>query len=411
MTWERPSDPPDRPFGVVRIASVPGIRFGPGASRDLGGVVAARGSRAALVVGQRSMPRERLAALHAELARHGVDIAVELRSTPEPDPEDIDALAAQVRSARATVVLGVGGGSTLDTAKAVAGLAPGTSSVMDHLEGVGRGVPYRGPALPWVAVPTTAGTGSEVTRNAVLTRRGPAGFKRSFRDDRLIATDAVVDPDLLAGAPPSLIASNGLDALTQLLEAATSAGASRFTDALAVDGLRSVRAGLLVWHADPEGVDAATARGQMAWAALLSGLCLANAGLGAVHGLAAPVGALLSIPHGTACGALLTATVRLNIRALEDRDAGAPGLARYAAAGRVLCDLGPRATDAEARAALVGLLGTWTRRLEMPSLVDLGLGASDVSHVLAGVSSSSMRTNPVALSDAELRAILLDRPA
>jgi alcohol dehydrogenase len=246
-----------------------------------------------------------------------------------------------------------------------------------------------------------------MTRNAVITQRGPGGFKRSFRDDRLIATDALVDPDLLAGSSPTLIAANGLDALTQLLEAWTSTAANPMTDPLALDGLTSVRAGLLPWHADPSGPDAGPARTHMAWAALLSGICLANAGLGAVHGLVAPIGALLPIAHGAACGAILAATVRANILAMERRDPAAVGLVRYAIAGRLLAGMDDDATDAAAREALVELLASWTVALDAPRLSELGLRESDAATILAGVSSNSMRTNPVGLTDAELAAILL----
>ena len=157
--------------------------------------------------------------------------------------------------------------------------------------------------MPFVAVPTTAGTGSEATRNAVISERGPAGYKRSFRDERLVAADAVVDPDLLAGNDRGRIAANGMDALTQLLEAYTSLRAGPLTDALALSGLEAARDGLVAWHADPDGPGAPGARSRMAYAALLSGICLAHAGLGAVHGLASPLGAQFPVPHGAACGA------------------------------------------------------------------------------------------------------------
>ena len=241
------------------------------------------------------------------------------------------------------VVVGIGGGSVLDTAKAVAGLLIPGNSVMDHLEGVGPELPYRGPSVPFVAVPTTAGTGSEATKNAVLSVRGAGGFKKSFRDEALVARVAIVDPDLLAACPPELIAGNGMDALTQLLESYVSTKANPFTDALALSGLAAARDGLLAWFeevaaargAAGPGSVAAVAREQMAYAALCSGICLAQAGLGAVHGLASPLGAQYPIPHGAACGATLVAATRVNIAALEARDPGNRALSRYAAAGRL----------------------------------------------------------------------------
>ena len=355
------------------VARLPGIRFGAGVIDQLPQVVAGRGRRLFLVTGERSFAEERLARLVGGLADLDVTLAGHVRTAAEPGPELVDGHVAAARDLAVDVVVGIGGGSVLDTAKAVAGLARTGTSVMDHVEGVGRGLPYAGPSIPFVAVPTTAGTGSEVTRNAVITRRGPEGFKRSFRDDRLIATDALVDPDLLDGSSAALIAANGLDALTQLLEAWTSTAASAMTDALALDGLASVRAGLLTWHADPSGPDAGPARRDMAWAALLSGICLANAGLGAVHGLAAPIGALLPIAHGAACGAILAATVRANILAMEQRDPGAVGLTRYAIAGRVLAGLDDDTTDTAARTALVELLGAWSTSAGSTPTRDAGL--------------------------------------
>ena len=398
------SDPAPGSFALARL---PRIRFGAGAMDGLAHVASQQGGRLFLITGERSLSQARLDRLHVDLTAVSVTLVGHLRTGTEPGPATIDAVTAEARRVAADVVVGIGGGSVLDTAKAVAGLVRSGTSVMDHLEGVGRGVPYAGPAIPFVAVPTTGGTGSEVTRNAVITERGATGFKRSFRDDRLIATDAIIDPDLLAGASPALIAANGLDALTQLIEAWTSTAANPMTDALALDGLASIRSGLLPWHADPAGPGTAAARTNMAYAALLSGICLANAGLGAVHGLAAPIGALLPIAHGAACGAILAATVRANMAAMTARTPDAAGLVRYARAGRLLTGMDEATPDADARAALVDLLVGWTATLGVPRLADLGMRAADVPNVLAGVSANSMRTNPVALTEPELAAILL----
>ena len=300
------------------IGRLPRITFGAGSLSAVPAIVAGHGSRVLLVSGgpwfDESAHR---AGLDAGLAAAGVALVGTTTVAGEPGPTDVEAPLARYRDAGVDVVLGVGGGAVIDTAKAIAGLLRSGTSLMDHLEGVGRGLPYRGPALPVVAVPTTAGTGAEATRNAVITERGPHGYKRSFRDERLVPADAVVDPDLLATAPRPLIAANGLDALTQLLEASTSQRATPLTDALARSGLAAVREGLLAWHADPAGPGAPAARSQMAYAALLSGICLANAGLGAVHGLASPLGAQLPIPHGMACGAVLWQTIEANVAALE----------------------------------------------------------------------------------------------
>ncbi len=317
----------------------------------------------------------------------------------------VEGALERLAGADADVVLAIGGGSAIDTAKAIAGLLRSGTRLMDHLEGVGRGIPYPGPAVPLVAVPTTAGTGSEATRNAVISQRGTGGFKKSFRDERLVPVEAVIDPDLLASAPPQLIAANGLDALTQLLEAFVSVKASPFTDALARSGLAAVRDGLLAWHADPGGPAAPAARARMAYAALLSGICLANAGLGAVHGLASPLGALLPIPHGMACGAVLWQTNEANVAALSEQGRDSPGWQRHAEVGRLLAGLPADTPEEDACRALVSTLRSWTSELAIPGLARYGMRGADIPIVRDGA-RGNLRTNPVALSDAELDAIL-----
>ena len=391
-------------FGLGRL---PRITFGAGVFEQVPGIVAGHGERAFLVTGGRSfdasMRREQL---ETGLTRAGVTLVGSSAVSGEPGRADIEGPVAEFRGQGIDVVMGVGGGAALDTAKAIAGLLPVETELMDHLEGVGRGVPYPGRALPVVAVPTTAGTGSEATRNAVVTERGPDGYKRSFRDESMVPADAVVDPDLLASAPRSLIAANGLDALTQLLEAMTSQRATPVTDALARDGLAAVRRGLLAWHADPEGPDAPAARSQMAYAALLSGVCLANAGLGAVHGFASPLGAQLPIPHGMACGAVLWQTIRANITALTERLPDSPALAKYAQAGRILADLPSSVRDGAARVQLVDTLHDMVEALEVPPLSAFEMTAAHIPLIVADSPGSSMRTNPVALTDEELSGIL-----
>jgi alcohol dehydrogenase len=344
---------------------------------------------------------ERLAALGCRVER----VVVE----GEPSPELVDGTVARFRAAEIEVVVGIGGGSALDAAKAIAGLLRTGTSILDHLEGVGRGVPYPGPSVPFVAVPTTAGTGSEATRNAVITRPGPDGFKRSFRDERLVARLALVDPDLLVGLDPATIAGNGMDALTQLLESYVSTGAGAFTDGLALAGLEAAREGLLAWHAavrrgaPPEAT--APLRERMAFAALASGVCLAQAGLGAVHGIVAPLGAMTGVGHGVGCGILLPETTRANLRALAERAPGSPALARYARAARLLLDE-PTLDDDAARARLPDLLAEWAVRLGLPRLRDVGLREADVDWIVERSRGSSMRTNPIVLTDAEIAGIL-----
>jgi alcohol dehydrogenase len=399
------------PEGSVGIAGfsvgrLPRIEFGSGRFSLLPDVVARHGHRVLVVTGGRSFrATDRWPALVAALEERRIAVH-ELVVTGEPSPGVIDEAVARFRPAEIDVVVAIGGGSVLDAGKAVAGLLRTGTSVMDHLEVVGRGLPYPGPAVPLVAVPTTAGTGSEATKNAVISEQRPGGFKRSFRDDALVAADAIVDPDLLAGAPPELIAANGLDALTQLLESYVSLRAGPFTDALAVSGLAAARDGLLAWHADPDGAAAPAARSRMAYAALLSGICLAQAGLGVIHGLAAPLGALHPVPHGVACGATLAAGVAANIRALEERAPGSPSLVRFAALGRLLGGLPGSVPDTAARVALVDLLRSWTATLGITGLAGYGVTQADIPTLVAESRAGSMKTNPIELTDEEIDGVL-----
>ncbi len=388
------------PFSMGRL---PRIEFGSGAISHLPAIAARHGRRLLILTGARSFS----ASPHWEGLRKaladgffGGEI---VRITGEPSPEEIDSIVQLSRDGHFDAVIGIGGGSVLDAAKAVAGLLKPGNSVMDHLEGVGPELPYRGPATPFIAVPTTAGTGSEATKNAVLTRQGPDGFKKSFRDDALMAEYAIVDPDLLASCPAALIAANGMDAFTQLLEAYVSTRANPMTDALALAGLAAVRDGLLAWYQGGEG--AAAGREKMALAALWSGVCLAQAGLGSVHGLAQPLGSFFPIAHGVVCGTLVAAATRINIEALRARAPNSPALAKYAIVGRLL-GADPLASDDSARDGLLATLEEWTRLLKLPLLSELGVAAGDFPRILAHSRGSSMKTNPIPLHNAEIERIL-----
>lgn len=317
----------------------------------------------------------------------------------------VDEAVRTLRSEGIDVVIGIGGGSALDAAKAIAGLLKPGNSVMDHLEGMGPELPYSGPSTPFIAVPTTAGTGSEATRNAVLSVQGPDGFKKSFRDEQLVAEVALVDPDLLATCPPAVIAANGMDAFTQLLESYVSSRAAPLTDSLAWGGIKAARDGLLSLYADAGDV---TARKRMAYAAMVSGITLAQVGLGSVHGLAAPLGAFFPIPHGMACGTLVATATRVNIDSLRNREPGHPALEKYAQVGRLLSKQGQLDRDA-AHTALLEVLESWTRALMLPTLAHYGVTPADIPRIVANSRGSSMKTNPVQLGDEDITAILFAR--
>jgi alcohol dehydrogenase len=392
-----------QPFAIARL---PRIELGRGAIAKVPALVRQWGRRALVVTGARSFTATpHWGALQRDLAAAGVEWEV-CRVAGEPSPELVDGTVARYADAGIDAVVGIGGGSALDAAKAIAGLLRVRRTVMDYLEGVGPELPYEGPAVPFIACPTTAGTGSEATRNAVLSTHGTEGFKKSFRDERLVPEYAVVDPQLLAGCSPALIAANGMDAMTQLLESYVSTRSNPLTDALCESGLAAVRDGLLDWY---RGGPAATdAQDGMAYAALLSGISLAQTGLGSVHGLAAPLGAFFPIPHGVACGTLVAAATALNVRAMEARVPGSPALAKYARAAEILCGRSFADGDA-ARDGLVDLLGRWTEEMALARLGVYGLGEADVPRVVASARGSSMRTNPVVLTDGEIGDLLRER--
>jgi alcohol dehydrogenase class IV len=392
------------------LARLPRIEFGVGTIELLPSAIARHGKRVLIVTGAHAFrSSERWPTLLGALAERGIE-AHTVAISGEPSPAMVDEAVTAHRDRDIQVVVGIGGGSVLDASKAIAALLRTGTSVRDHLEGIGPQLPYPGPTVPFIAVPTTAGTGSEATKNAVLSEVGPHGFKRSFRDERLVATEAIVDPDLVLGTPPVGAAANGMDALTQLLESYVSTRTGPLTDALAIVGLNAVRDGLLVWHRSVvEGwpaEESADARSAMSLAALVSGICLAQTGLGAIHGLAAPVGAAFPIPHGAACGALAVATVRVNIQALEEREPESETLGRYARAGRILARRPDDIGDAEARESLVAELDQIRRELEMAGLAAWGMTEEHIPMLVAGSRGSSMRTNPIVLGDAEVTEIL-----
>lgn len=387
------------------LARLPRIEFGRGSIAHLPARMGGFGPKALIVTGARSFTESsRWPALKNTLADKG--IAWELVHVPgEPSPELVDEAVARHRHSGIRCVVGIGGGSALDAAKAIAGLLKPGNSVMDHLEGVGPELPYQGPATPFIAIPTTAGTGSEATKNAVLSMHGEKGFKKSFRDEKLMAEWAIIDPDLLTGCPPHVLAANGMDAFTQLLESYVSSKANPFTDALATSGMERARDALLPWY---EGVgDPAEHQAGMAYAALLSGITLAHVGLGSVHGLASPLGAFFPIPHGVVCGTLVAEATRVNIEALKERAPKNRALVKYAEAGRLLVQR--ELPDDEALLALVGTMSDWTRRLRLPLLGEYGITEADLPRIVANSRGSSMQTNPIVLSDREIAGILRTR--
>mgnify|MGYP002713101348 CR=1 FL=1 len=392
-------------FHAFSIARLPRIEFGNGVFNKVAELCSAYGRRVLLVTGAKSFLGSTFyQQLQDDFSAR--QLSLELCQVPgEPSPQRVDEAVKQFAAADIDVVLGIGGGSALDAAKAIAGLLKVQRTVMDYLEGVGPELTYEGPALPFIAVPTTAGTGSEATKNAVLSVQGKDGFKKSFRDDKLVAEYAIVDPQLLASCPPGVIAANGMDALTQLLESYVSTRSNVMTEALAISGLRAARDGLLALYRNS---DDARAREQMAYASMLSGICLAQTGLGSVHGLASPLGAFYPIPHGVVCGTLVAEATRVNIDAMQQREPDNVALDKYARLAEILSERRIR-DHQEARDSLIALLADWTEQLQLPGLAHYGVHENELDHVVAHSRGSSMKTNPIVLSDAEIHRLLVAR--
>ena len=323
----RASEPPRVRFEFATAAR---IVFGPGALDELGPLARSLGRRALVVTGRAP---ERAAAAHERLAAASVE-RVSFAVAGEPTIEDVRRGCALARQAEPDLVVACGGGSAIDAGKAIAALLGNAGDPLDYLEVVGRGRPLDRPSRPFVAIPTTAGTGAEVTRNAVLASPEHQ-TKASLRSPLMLARAAIVDPDLLSGLPPHVVAASGLDALTQLVEPFVSLRANALADGFCREGLpRSARSLRRAFA----GELSPAVRGDLALASLFGGLALANAGLGAVHAVAGPVGGMFAAPHGATCAALLAAVVRANTRALESREPRNPALARYREIAAIVTD-------------------------------------------------------------------------
>lgn len=375
------------------------IVFGQGVAEQIPALVAGYGKRAFLVVGSNT---DRLTALLDAIAAKGPTVTI-FNVAGEPTTEMAQAAVAAAREAKADVVVAIGGGSVLDIGKVVSAMLTNAGELSDYLEVVGKGKPLREPAAPLLAAPTTAGTGAEVTFNAVLGVPDQQ-VKVSIRSPLMLARQAIVDPLLTQSMPPELTASTGLDALTQLIEAFVSNKANPLTDGVCREGIQ--RVGRSLQRAFKDGSDI-EAREDMSVASLFSGMALANAKLGAVHGFAGPLGGMTSAPHGVICGKLLPYVMQANVlslqsKAAESDDGARTVLARFDEIGRILTGKGAaNASDA------VSWIGDLSCVFCLPALRRYGLSSADFDIVVAKArKASSMQGNPVELNDDELTAIL-----
>jgi alcohol dehydrogenase class IV len=385
-------------MNFFNFSHTPHIRFGPGSIKDLVPAISAFGNKIALITGRSSLKasgfyqhiQALLESAHIEHSAYSV--------SGEPSPELIDEIVSGLRAGNIDAVVAIGGGSVIDAGKAVSAMLKADGPVTEYLEDVGA-KQHSGLKVPFIAVPTTAGTGSEATANAVLSKPGPEGFKKSLRHVNFTPDVAIVDPELMTGCPPGVTAACGMDAFTHLLESYVSTKASPLTDALAESGMAHVRENL-VPACSTLAKDLDT-RGAMAYAALVSGMTLANAGLGVVHGMASAIGGRYSIPHGVICGNLVGPATRATIKKLFSEGQQHPALEKYARAGYLLagkhfntiengCDL------------LLHTIDTWTRNLELPPLANFGFSEANIDALVA---ESGNKNNPVKLNKRDIRQI------
>ncbi|BAM00729.1 MULTISPECIES: iron-containing alcohol dehydrogenase [Caldilinea] len=382
-------------MSTFEFATAQRILFGAGRLQESGALAAALGERALVVTGAHPQRAQPLLDLLDAAKVKGIVFSV------AGEPTVADAVAGVEAALRNDVqlVIGFGGGSAIDAAKAIAALAANPGDVFDYLEVIGKAQPLTNPSLPVIAIPTTAGTGSEVTRNAVLASP-QHGVKVSVRSATMLPRVALIDPELTYSVPPSVTAATGMDALTQLIEPFVSSRANPLTDAICREGLRYAARSLPIVVREGQNV---AARCDMAFASLCGGLALANAGLGAVHGFAGPFGGMYHAPHGAICAALLPEVCAANVRALRQRQPNHPALLRYAELATLLTG-SPDATIEDAIAWLRSLVNAF----EIPPLSQYGFAPADAPLVVARARvASSMKANPIALTDEELTAILL----
>jgi len=379
--------------------TAPEILFGAGTLSQAPAIVVRYGRRCLLVTGKHSLSRSgQLDSINESLRYSGV-ASIHCIVDGEPDLAIADECSRMARENHCDVVLAIGGGSVIDAAKAAAALATNNGKAIDYIEAVGNGRTIDKPPLPLIAVPTTAGSGSEVTKNAVL-RVPDLRVKRSIRSDMMVPCVGIIDPKLISSAPRQVAASSGLDALTHLIEAYLSKSAQPTTDALVIPGISMAYHALI---ALAENRTTAESDDEMALAALWGGIALANAGLGAVHGLVAPLGGLCSVPHGAGCGCLLSATFATNVNAMRTRDPNNPALARAEHITRMIVPESESERTPEHAALSLERL---RRNLGVPSLAAYGVKETDLAEVIAGSRAGSMRNNPIELTDEELDGIL-----
>ena len=370
-----------------------GIVFARGAHKKLGEYIKGMGNRALLICGN-SLKGEKMDAIAASLAENGIECFCHVIPSHEPDTDTVDAAVKAFNENSCDVIISVGGGSVIDAGKAASGIVTNGGCLRDYLEGVGIGKKIVNDPVPFVAIPTTHGTGAEATKNAVISSSTEL-YKKSIRDDRLLPKKVVVDAELMTTLPKKSTAHCSMDALTQLIEAYTSAKANPITDALCISGIKA--AADSIQEAYDNGADV-EAREKMAYASLMSGICLANAGLGAVHGIAPALGITCTISHGESCAIMLDHVMKANLPYVT---------AKYAEIGRILTKSEFESDEIAANAA-IEYVKNLKAHMQIPcDLKYLSINKDEIDVLLSRCSSNSMNANPVKLEKEQLKELIL----
>ena len=388
------------------FARIPQIIFGAGKLNELYGISSKFGRIILLITGENSLKKSgKLDEIISGMNNKSINY-FHYPISGEPSPTLIDKAVAKFRNENIDLVISIGGGSVTDAGKAISAMLSKVDSIKNYLEGVGDKT-HDGIKIPFIAVPTTSGTGSEATKNAVISEIGPNGFKKSLRHDNFIPEVALIDPELMISCPPSISAACGMDAFTQLIEAYVSPQGSPMTNSLAINAMKIISHNLLV--ACSKGASNIDVRASIAYASLISGITLANAGLGIVHGLASAIGGLWDIPHGVVCGTLLAEATKMNIEKLkEEGSRGKERLKKYGDIGALFSDekLIKKGKTKECCSVLIDTIETWINDLKLERLGKYGIKIEDVEPI---IERTSLKNNPVKLTKEDIKKIVLNR--
>lgn len=384
------------------FSNTPKLYFGEKSFNEITKLILNYGNRVLLILGGSSFQRSvYYTELEKELKNNNILSYVE-NVKDEPSPNIIDKITKKYRNKGIEVIVSIGGGSAMDAGKSISAMLTKTESIKEYLEGIGT-KKHDGKKMPFVAVPTTSGTGSEATKNAVISEIGGRGFKKSLRHDNFVPDSVVIDPRLMISCPQNVTAASGMDAFSQLIEGYLSTNSSPMTDALALSGLRYIKEGLLKSYETGDDIDA---RGKVAYASYLSGVVLANAGLGTVHGFASPIGGYFDIPHGVVCGTLVGELIKINIRKLkEDKENNKVYLEKYAEIGRIF--LGKEKLEMDlACEVLISEVSKLIEYMKIPRLGEFGIRDEHLDKI---IKLTTNKNNPIKLNKDELKEMLMNR--